>query len=146
MLANDKNLIPMSKRSPNEVREIARKGGIASGVSRRARKSLKQAAKVFFEENENAAMAVVQALYSEAIDGNVKAADKLQDLIGETVQREELALKKKAMQQGNKGQASTDKPTSKLYKILGDEDGSNYEVVIEAETGDEVGTSATISE
>lgn len=47
-------------------------------------------------------MAVVQAMYEEALDGNVKAVDKLQDLIGETVQREELALKKKALQSQNK--------------------------------------------
>lgn len=101
-MANEENLIPFDKRTENEQREIARKGGLASGASRRAYKSLKQAAKAFFKENENAAMAVVQAMYEEALDGNVKAVDKLQDLIGETVQREELALKKKALQNKNK--------------------------------------------
>lgn len=101
-MANEENLIPFDKRTENEQREIARKGGLASGASRRAYKSLKQAAKAFFKENENAAMAVVQAMYEEALDGNVKAVDKLQDLIGETVQREELALKKKALQSQNK--------------------------------------------
>lgn len=101
-MANEENLISLSERTTSEQREIARKGGIASGASRRAYKSLKQAAKAFFKENENAAMAVVQAMYEEALDGNVKAVDKLQDLIGETVQREELALKKKALQSKNK--------------------------------------------
>lgn len=101
-MANEENLIPLDKRTKSEQREIAKKGGIASGASRRAYKSLKQAAKAFFKENENAAMAVVQAMYEEALDGNVKAVDKLQDLIGETVQREELALKKKALQNKNK--------------------------------------------
>lgn len=101
-MANEENLIPFDKRTENEQREIAKKGGIASGASRRAYKSLKQAAKVFFKENENAAMAVVQTMYQEALDGNVKAVDKLQDLIGETVQREELALKKKTLQNKNK--------------------------------------------
>jgi len=101
-LANEENLISLSERTTSEQREIARKGGLASGASRRAYKSLKQAAKAFFKENENAAMAVVQAMYEEALDGNVKAVDKLQDLIGETVQREELALKKKALQNKNK--------------------------------------------
>lgn len=101
-MANEENLIPLDKRTKSEQREIAKKGGIASGASRRAYKSLKQAAKAFFKENENAAMAVVQAMYQEALDGNVKAVDKLQDLIGETVQREELALKKKALQSQNK--------------------------------------------
>lgn len=101
-LANEENLIPFNERTESEQREIARKGGIASGASRRAYRSLKQAAKGFFKENENAAMAVVQAMYEEALDGNVKAVEKLQDLIGETVQREELALKKKALQTKNK--------------------------------------------
>lgn len=101
-MANEENLISLSERTTSEQREIARKGGLASGASRRAYKSLKQAAKAFFKENENAAMAVVQAMYEEALDGNVKAVDKLQDLIGETVQREELALKKKALQNKNK--------------------------------------------
>lgn len=101
-MANEENLISMDKRSKSEARELGRKGGIASGASRRAYRSLKQAAKAFFKENEDAAMAVVQAMYQEALDGNVKAVDKLQDLIGETVQREELALKKKALQNQNK--------------------------------------------
>ncbi|WP_298481792.1 hypothetical protein [uncultured Ruminococcus sp.] len=96
-MANEENLIPFDKRTENEQREIARKGGIASGASRRAYRSLKQAAKAFFKENESAAMNVIQALYEEAVAGNVKAAEKLQDLIGETVQREELALKKKTI-------------------------------------------------
>jgi hypothetical protein len=40
-------------------------------------------------------MRLIQALYEEAAGGNVKALEKLQDLIGETVQREELTMKKK---------------------------------------------------
>jgi len=56
---------------------------------------LKQAAKAFFRENDDAAMQLIQALYEEARNGNVKALEKLEDLIGETVQREELAMKKK---------------------------------------------------
>lgn len=94
-MANAENLIPLDKRTKSEQREIAKKGGIASGASRRAYRSLKQAAKAFFRENDNAAMQLIQALYEEAANGNVKALEKLQDLIGETVQREELAMKKK---------------------------------------------------
>ena len=94
-MANAENLIPFDERTESEQREIARKGGIASGASRRAYRSLKQAAKAFFRENDDAAMRLIQALYEEAAGGNVKALEKLQDLIGETVQREELAMKKK---------------------------------------------------
>lgn len=45
-MANEQNLIPNSKRTPSELREIARKGGIASGASRRAKKSFRE----LFEE------------------------------------------------------------------------------------------------
>lgn len=94
-MANAENLIPFDERTESEQREIARKGGIASGASRRAYRSLKQAAKAFFRENDDAAMQLIQALYEEARNGNVKALEKLEDLIGETVQREELVMKKK---------------------------------------------------
>ena len=94
-MANAENLIPMDKRSQSEARELGKKGGIASGASRRAYRSLKQAAKAFFQENDDAAMQLIQTLYREALGGNVKALEKLLDLIGETVQREELAMKKK---------------------------------------------------
>lgn len=43
-MANEKNLIPNSKRSPKEVRENGRKGGIASGKKRREIKSFREAA------------------------------------------------------------------------------------------------------
>ena len=86
-MANAENLIPMDKRSQSEARELGKKGGIASGASRRAYRSLKQAAKAFFKENDDAAMQLIQALYEEARNGNVKALEKLQDLIGETVQQ-----------------------------------------------------------
>jgi len=41
-MANEQNLIPNSQRTPEELREITRKGGIASGVARRQKKTLKQ--------------------------------------------------------------------------------------------------------
>lgn len=39
---NMQYLIPNSQRTPEELREITRKGGIASGVARRKKKTLKQ--------------------------------------------------------------------------------------------------------
>ena len=96
-MANEENLIPLNRRTKSEQREIQSAGGKASGASRRKTASLKRAAKIFFQENPDAAMSIVTALYDEACSGNVKAAEKLQDLICETVQREELALKKKAI-------------------------------------------------
>lgn len=41
-MANEQNLIPNSQRTPEELREITRKGGIASGIARRQKKTLKE--------------------------------------------------------------------------------------------------------
>lgn len=39
---NEKNLIPNSERSPREVRENGKKGGIASGIARREKKTVQK--------------------------------------------------------------------------------------------------------
>lgn len=42
-MANESNLIPFSERTPEERRELGRKGGINSGIARRAkREAIKQ--------------------------------------------------------------------------------------------------------
>ena len=50
------NLIPNSERSPEELREMGRKGGIKSGESRRRNKRLQESAalqaEVFLESEE----------------------------------------------------------------------------------------------
>lgn len=43
---NDNNLIPNSERSPRELREMGRKGGIKSGESRRRKKQAREAAEI----------------------------------------------------------------------------------------------------
>ena len=42
IMAGEQNLIPLNQRTKSEQREIAIKGGIASGVARREKKTLKQ--------------------------------------------------------------------------------------------------------
>ena len=53
---NEDNLIPNSERSPEELREMGRKGGIRSGKVRRkkaqARKTAELMAKIFAESEE----------------------------------------------------------------------------------------------
>ena len=44
-MANEQNLIPNDEQSPSEVRENGKKGGIASGKSRRRKKALRTALK-----------------------------------------------------------------------------------------------------
>lgn len=41
-MANEQNLIPNSERTPKERKELARKGGIASGKARNERKAIQQ--------------------------------------------------------------------------------------------------------
>ena len=42
---NDENLIPFNKRSESEAREMGARGGVASGKSRRFRKTLRESLK-----------------------------------------------------------------------------------------------------
>ena len=46
---NDENLIPNSKRSPSELREMGKKGGIRSGEVRRRNKRLREGAELLAE-------------------------------------------------------------------------------------------------
>lgn len=47
------NLIPNSERSPEELREMGRKGGISSGEARRKKRDLQKSAKLWLEVFED---------------------------------------------------------------------------------------------
>lgn len=97
-MANEKNLIPNSERTPSELREIARKGGIASGNSRRQKKALSDYVKIiaespasstakkklakmgFADEDANNMAVVATSLYKKAADGNIQAIEKWEQL------------------------------------------------------------------
>ena len=98
-MANEKNLIPNSERTPSELREMTRKGGIASGQSRRQKKTLSELAKMIAEnpaptaakkkltkmgisdEDANNNACIVAAVYDKAIKGNMQAVDKWEQLV-----------------------------------------------------------------
>ena len=89
---NEKNLIPNSERTPSELREMARKGGLASVEARRKRKSLKEELLLILEDEE-VQKSVAVALIQEAQSGNVKAFGMLRDTIGERpVERSEHTI------------------------------------------------------
>lgn len=46
---NDSNLIPNTERTPEELREMGRKGGIASGKARRRKMALLKMLKVVID-------------------------------------------------------------------------------------------------
>ena len=47
---NDSNLIPNTERSPEELREMGRKGGIASGKVRRRKRDLQKLVKMLIDK------------------------------------------------------------------------------------------------
>ena len=85
------NLIPNSERSPEEVRENGRKGGIASGVARRRKKDLREACLAILDteittktgDKMTGSEAMVAKLFQQAINGNIKAFEVLRDTAGQ---------------------------------------------------------------
>lgn len=81
-MANEQNLIPNSERTPNELREMARNGGLASGEARRKRKTLKEELLLMLSEGDTQ-KSVTLALIEKAISGDTKAFEVIRDTIGE---------------------------------------------------------------
>lgn len=86
------NLVPQSKRTKEEQREIARMGGIASGKVRRERKTIADALRLVLAEKGNEqglsrqeliVARVVKRLYDE---GDIRDLKVLADVLGESVQ------------------------------------------------------------
>ena len=91
-MANKQNLKPFtSEQSREKAVENGRKGGKASGESKRARKTLREELLALLsqemkDENGNPVntqVAMSVSLIKEAIDGNTKAFELVRDTIGE---------------------------------------------------------------
>ena len=85
-MANEKNLIPNSKRSPKEVRENGRKGGQKSGEVRREKRLLKELleeALLKKTKTGNKYVDITNALIKRAEEGNVKAYETIRDTLGQ---------------------------------------------------------------
>ena len=110
-MPNEKNLIPMDQRSKSEARELGRNGGIASGVSRRRKRSLKEAADLYLSlpvsdrkmwnkisrrgvdpDDIDNQMAMIIGLTIAATAGDAKAAKVIVDLLGEDAHSEEASV------------------------------------------------------
>ena len=99
---NDQNLIPTTELTENERRELARKGGIASGEARRRRKQLREDLLAMLDEevefktkDGQSVKATVQAgvarkLIKQASEGNLKAIELMAKLTGEFENRVKL--------------------------------------------------------
>lgn len=99
-MANEQNLKPVKSKS--EARERGSKGGKASGVARRQKKTLKEQMELllslpvkdestrgFIEslgidpESINNGTAIVLSMYQESLKGNTRAFELIRDTIGE---------------------------------------------------------------
>ena len=103
-MANEQNLIPNSERTPSQLREQARKGGIASGKARRERKMMREDAQMFLEMPLNAGQledveylaevkgknitvqqAILLAMIKKAMKGDVRASEYVRDTAGQQI-------------------------------------------------------------
>ena len=110
-MPNEKNLIPNDQRTPEERRQNAQKAGIASGVSRRRKRSLKEAADLYLSlpvadrrtwnkiarrgvdpDDIDNQMAMIIGLTMAATAGDAKAAKVIVDLLGEDAHSEEASV------------------------------------------------------
>ena len=109
-MANEENLVSLADRTTNEKREIATKGGIASGVARRRKRDMKDAIDLLLsnpcnleskdgdsikklakklgikEEDMDNQMAMIISMFRISLSGgknSVSAATFLRDTVGE---------------------------------------------------------------
>ena len=76
------NLVPQNKRTKAEQREIAKKGGKASGKARQERKKLKDELLLLLEKDDMQEKMCL-ALIRQAQRGNIKAFEVIRDTVGE---------------------------------------------------------------
>lgn len=104
-MPNEQNLMPIrevnSRRTPEQHSRDSRKGGIQSGISRRRKKTLREAAELYLSlpvsdrrrlarlirdgvplEDADNLMAIIAGLSTRAAQGDSKAAKVLFDLFG----------------------------------------------------------------
>ena len=117
---NTDNLKPQNTRTKEEQREIARLGGIASGESRRRKRSMKESIETLFAmqtssktiasfrklgydvpDNLTNEQAMTISMVAKSIAGDTRAANLVMDILGEKhhdkLKEKELELREKQM-------------------------------------------------
>lgn len=111
-MPNEKNLIPNSQRTPEQLREMAAAGGRASGAARRRKRSLREAADLYLSlpvsdkrqknklarrgiepEDVDNQMAMIIGLVEAATEGDARAAKVIVDLLGDVPNNEAEGVK-----------------------------------------------------
>lgn len=135
---NEKNLIQNSNRSRDEVKKVQSKGGINSGKSRRRNRDIKQKMKALLElpaaandrkqlealgvdpDDMDNEMVLAMAMFLGAAGGDVKAFDRVMQLLGKDIGHEELALRKRELKLKEKASSDgNNEALAKLDEVLG---------------------------
>ena len=115
-MANEENLIPFDERTENERREIARQGGIASGIARREKKTVqkilndflstaakdnpqvsKLAAKMGLKSDDSIKdLFTIVCTLNTLKDGNLSDLERLSKLLGEQTETADTEAQKQA--------------------------------------------------
>lgn len=115
-MANEKNLIPFDERTKTEQREIARQGGIASGIARREKKTVqkilndflstaakdnpqvsKLAAKIGLQDDGSIKdLFTIVCTLNTLKDGNLSDLERLSKLLGEQTEIADTEAQKQA--------------------------------------------------
>lgn len=94
-MANEQNLIPNSERTPSELKEMRKNGGVKSGEVRREKKKLREMLNNLldadFEKDKDKPQKdrrtnkelLVLRMFSQAMNGDLNSQKYIIDLIGE---------------------------------------------------------------
>ena len=138
-MGNEKNLIPNSERTPEELREMTRKGGIASGKARRKKADLKKAFETILqadvssnktkEQLENLGfeatneMALAMVMMQKAMKGDVRAFEQISKWIAtdakDSLDKKEQRERIKAIQLENEKRKSVIGGTESQESAIG---------------------------
>ena len=109
-MANEKNLVPNSARTPEERRENAKKAGVASGAARRKKRDIKKSLEALMDgtyttengEKTDGIGFLASTLFKIATDPKHKQVIKAQQLIFELLDMDKGADDKKRIKQALK--------------------------------------------
>jgi hypothetical protein len=102
-MANEENLIPVTELTESEARELSRRGGIASGVARRKKKTMRDTINLalglrseltdaeierymrvgFADEDIDNQAKIIMGIMKLAAEGDIRAAEFIRDTAGQ---------------------------------------------------------------
>ena len=138
-MGNEKNLIPNSERTPEELREMTRKGGIASGKARRKKADLKKAFETILQADVSSSkvkqqletigfeatneMALAMVMMQKAMKGDVRAFEQISKLVAvdtkDKLDKQEQRERIKAIQLENEKRKSAIEGTETQEDAIG---------------------------